>query len=114
MDRFSVLETIQPGATKTVLILPSYTRRQVTIDTMYLRGLDGSVSGTLTAGYSTSISAGLFEGVLTMPLDANMVYEKVLAKPSDLPRFAYIEVTNTGATPLELGGFVIVSWKPTR
>lgn len=110
--RTNLLATIPASSTKRVVVFPGLTTKAATIDKLYIVGSTATVTGDYRYGYGGSASSTISEDLVTAALSSSVLTNLTVAKSNTNPRFLLIEVQNTGASSIEVIGFVEATWSP--
>lgn len=114
-SRFTVRETIEPGATKRVLLFPGITKKRVVLNTIYLVGTAGEVTGNVSVGFCEGLNLPIIDPspVITFPMQASLKFNTVVNKSNTDSKFFGVDIKNTGSVSMEVAGYVLASWTPT-
>lgn len=116
-SRFTVRETIEPGATKRVLLFPGITKKRVVLNTIYLVGTAGELTGTVSVGFCEGLNLPIIDpppaSAISFPMQASLKFNTIVNKSNTDSKFFAVDIQNTGSASMEVAGYVLASWTPT-
>lgn len=102
-----------PASSTRQIIVPGSTKSSVYVRKMYAIGQAGETTGNIRIKYGTSIGA-TGEDAVTNSFSVSVITAVSVPKSNANERFLIIELQNTSASAISVGGFIDLEWSPVR
>lgn len=113
--RYPIRINIPAGAKRRVLFFPGITKKRVVLNTLYLVGMNGETTGTVTAGFCEGVTLPFNEPEtpVSFPMQAGLKYNTILNRDAAVGKFCAVDIENTGGAAIDVVGYILASWSPS-
>ncbi|WP_444756775.1 GDSL-type esterase/lipase family protein [Pseudomonas sp. A014] len=102
--------TVPAGASRRILV-PGFTKKPAVLRRLYAVGQGGETTGNIRVGFGTTVTA-MNEDVVTYALAESIRNGLDVPKTNQAQRFLMLEIQNTGASEISVGGYFVLEWSP--